>query len=84
MNKHQGLTRLQLSRRWRSSKLSKAAQSQAYQDQIAQQIAGITADTERMQAEYEADLAAQEAAQAAADAKAISHQPKRVSSQTTY
>ena len=47
-----------------------AAQSQAYQDQIAQQIAGITADTQRMQDEYEADLAAQEAAQAAADASA--------------
>ena len=47
-----------------------AAQAQAYQDQIAQQIAGITADTQRMQDEYEADLAAQEAAQAAADASA--------------
>ena len=47
-----------------------AAQSKAYQDQIAQQIAGITADTQRMQDEYEADLAAQEAAQAAADASA--------------
>lgn len=47
-----------------------AAQAQAYQDQIAAQIAGITADTQRMQDEYEADLAAQEAAQAAADASA--------------
>ena len=47
-----------------------AQQSQAYQAQVAQQIAGITADTQRMQDEYESDLAAQEAAQAAADASA--------------
>ena len=47
-----------------------AAQAKAYQDQVNQQIAGINAETQRMQAQYESELAAQEAAKTAADANA--------------
>lgn len=45
-----------------------AAQAAAYQQQISQQIAGITAETQRMQAQYEQELADDEAARAAAEA----------------
>ena len=45
-----------------------AEQAALYQQQIAQQIAGITAETQRMQAQYEQELAEDEAARAAAEA----------------
>ena len=46
------------------------AQAAAYQAQIGQQIAGITADTKKAQEDFEAELAAQQAAQDAANASA--------------
>ena len=45
-----------------------AQQAALYQQQIAQQIAGITAETQRMQAQYEQELAEDEATRAAAEA----------------
>ena len=45
-----------------------AEQARLYQQQISQQIAGITAETQRMQAQYEQELADDEAARAAAEA----------------
>lgn len=45
-----------------------AEQARLYQQQISQQIAAITAETQRMQAQYEQQLAEDEAARAAAEA----------------